>query len=37
MEKGRTIKLRNPFVYQGFVSSDYICDCITETKKMIAN
>lgn len=37
MEKGRINKLRNPFVYQGYASSDYIYDCITETKKMIAN
>jgi len=37
MEKGRTIKLRNPFVYQGYVSPDYFCDRITETKELIAN
>ena len=37
MEKGRTIKLWNPFVYQGYVSPDYFCDRITETKELIAN
>lgn len=37
MEKRRNMKIRNPFVYQGYISPDYFCDRITETKELIAN
>jgi len=30
-------KLRNPFVYQGYVSPTYFCDRIEETEELIAN
>ena len=33
MEKGRTIKLRNPFVYQGYVSPDYFCVTVLRKQK----
>jgi len=30
-------KLRNPFIYQGYVSPTYFCDRIEETEELIAN
>ena len=30
-------KLRNPFVYQGYVSPEYFCDRTEETEELIAN
>ena len=37
MAKKTNIQLRNPFVYQGYVSPDYFCDRITETEELIGN
>lgn len=37
MAKKNDIKLRNPFVYQGYVSPDYFCDRTVETEELIAN
>lgn len=37
MAKKANIQLRNPFVYQGYVSPDYFCDRITETEELIGN
>ncbi len=37
MAKKTNIRLRNPFVYQGFVSPDYFCDRIVETEELIRN
>ena len=33
----RTQNIRNPFVYQGYVSPDYFCDRTEETEELIAN
>lgn len=30
MAKKTTIRLRNPFVYQGYVSPNYFCDRYTD-------
>ena len=30
-------KLRNPFIYQGYVSPEYFCDRTEETEELIAN
>ena len=35
MAKKTNIQLRNPFVYQGYVSPDYFCDRIVETEELI--
>ena len=37
MAKKTNIRLRNPFVYQGFVSPEYFCDRIVETEELIGN
>ena len=37
MAKKTNIRLRNPFVYQGFVSPEYFCDRIVETEELIRN
>lgn len=37
MAKKTNIQLRNPFVYQGYVSPDYFCDRIVETEELIGN
>ena len=37
MAKERTAILRNPFVYQGYVSPKYFCDRTEETEELIAN
>ena len=37
MAKKTNIQLRNPFVYQGYVSPDYFCDRIAETEELIGN
>ena len=37
MAKKTDIILRNPFVYQGYVSPDYFCDRTVETEELIAN
>ena len=37
MAKERTSILRNPFVYQGYVSPKYFCDRTEETEELIAN
>ncbi len=37
MAKEKTISLRNPFVYQGYVSPTYFCDRTEETEELISN
>ena len=37
MAKKTNTQLRNPFVYQGYVSPDYFCDRIVETEELIGN
>ena len=37
MAKKTNNQLRNPFVYQGYVSPDYFCDRIVETEELIGN
>ena len=37
MAKEKTINLRNPFVYQGYVSPTYFCDRAEETEELISN
>ena len=37
MAKKQTAKLKNPFVYQGYISPDYFCDRIVETEELIGN
>ncbi len=37
MAKEKTINLRNPFVYQGYVSPTYFCDRTEETEELISN
>ena len=37
MAKKTTIRLRNPFVYQGYVSPNYFCDRVVETEELIGN
>jgi AAA+ ATPase superfamily predicted ATPase len=37
MAKKTNIKLRNPFVYQGYVSPNYFCDRVVETEELIGN
>ena len=37
MAKKTTVRLRNPFVYQGYVSPNYFCDRIAETEELIGN
>ena len=37
MAKKANIRLRNPFVYQGYVSPDYFCDRTVETEELIGN
>ncbi len=37
MAKTRKKLLKNPFVYQGYVSPDYFCDRTEETEELIAN
>ena len=37
MAKKTTVRLRNPFVYQGYVSPNYFCDRIVETEELIGN
>ena len=37
MAKKTSNQLRNPFVYQGYVSPDYFCDRIVETEELIGN
>jgi Ni2+-binding GTPase involved in maturation of urease and hydrogenase len=37
MAKKTNIKLRNPFVYQGYVSPNYFCDRAVETEELIGN
>ena len=33
----KNLKLRNPFIYQGYVSPVYFCDRTEETEELIAN
>ena len=37
MAKKTTTRLRNPFVYQGYVSPNYFCDRVVETEELIGN
>jgi len=37
MAKKQTGTLRNPFIYQGYVSPDYFCDRIVEMEELIGN
>ena len=37
MAKKTVVRLRNPFVYQGYVSPNYFCDRIVETEELIGN
>ena len=37
MAKKKKITLKNPFVYQGFVSPNYFCDRTVETEELMAN
>ena len=37
MANEKTINLRNPFVYQGYVSPTYFCDRTEETEELISN
>lgn len=37
MAKKQTRTLKNPFIYQGYVSPDYFCDRIVETEELIGN
>ena len=37
MAKKTTVRLRNPFIYQGYVSPNYFCDRIVETEELIGN
>lgn len=37
MAKKKDIELKNPFVYQGYVSPKYFCDRTEETEELIAN
>ena len=37
MAKKTNIQLKNPFVYQGYVSPNYFCDRIVETEELIGN
>ena len=37
MRKKKEKKIRNPFIYEGYEGSDYFCDRIKETEKIISN
>ena len=37
MAKKNTLKLRNPFIYEGYEGPDYFCDRAEETDELIAN
>ena len=37
MARKQKTELRNPFVYQGYVSPDYFCDRTVETEELISN
>ncbi len=37
MAKMKGLEIKNPFIYQGYVSPDYFCDRTEETEELIAN
>lgn len=37
MAKKKGLEIKNPFIYQGYVSPDYFCDRTEETEELMAN